>query len=239
MPSVAAVVREALDEFAGISGKLPQSLRRLVWPPGELTREWKRGRRARFVSPVRLYLALAVVFFLAWPHTGFAEGLEGFTSGFLGAGTDAPTGAPDAVQLGEEVVTSWLPAILIVVLVPFFATALHLLNGRRAAFVSDVVAALHLHSVFFLVVASTAPFRILLGVESTGTSEAILLLSLFLFLCISIARVYRITAWRAVVRSLVLVSAYSVLATAAISVVLGLVASSVLLGQFVGSGAVR
>lgn len=219
-PNVVSVVKEALDEFAGINGKLPQSIKRLVWPPGELTREWIQGRRARFVSPIRLYLALAVLFFFAWPYTGFAEGLEGFVQGFLGAPSASGAEPSETARVGEAIVLRGLPGILILVLVPFFAMALYLLNRLEGAFVSHFVAALHLHAMFFLVVAATAPLGILPNALWTKTVEPVLLVLLFAFLCVSLARVYELSAWRALARAFVLISIYSLATTAMIGLVL-------------------
>ncbi|TFW20641.1 DUF3667 domain-containing protein [Duganella callida] len=63
----AASTREFLHEFIGhyvaLEGKLWGSLRRLILKPGELTNEYIRGRRVRYVQPLRLYLTFSVLFF--------------------------------------------------------------------------------------------------------------------------------------------------------------------------------
>jgi len=62
-----ASTREFLHEFVGhyvaLEGKLWGSLVRLLFRPGLLTNEYIRGRRVRFVQPLRLYLSFSLLFF--------------------------------------------------------------------------------------------------------------------------------------------------------------------------------
>jgi Protein of unknown function (DUF3667) len=59
--------RELVGELAGEmfqwDSRLFVTLRTLLLQPGSLTREFARGRRASYVSPVRLYLVVSIVFF--------------------------------------------------------------------------------------------------------------------------------------------------------------------------------
>jgi hypothetical protein len=59
-----AWLQETLDELFFVEARLPRTVRTLLWPPGRLTGEWWNGRRASYVSPLRLYLLAAVPFFL-------------------------------------------------------------------------------------------------------------------------------------------------------------------------------
>ncbi len=218
LPSVSTWIREAIDEFLGVDGKLPRSIRRLAWPPGELTLEWRRGRRAHYVSPLRLYLVGAVLFFLVWPTTGFAAGLEEFIQGFVDAsGGSSATASDTSVELGAQVVTESLPSLLIIVLVPVFAALLWALNRGAGAFVGHLVMALHVHSVFFVGVVVTAPIYLMLGDHWAVVGEPVLFLALFSFLCASIARVYALEPGWAVVRALAAISAYSIIAAMAVA----------------------
>ncbi|NGZ86863.1 DUF3667 domain-containing protein [Duganella aceris] len=69
-----ASTREFLHEFIGhyvaLEGKLWGSLTRLLFRPGLLTNEYIRGRRVRFVQPLRLYLSLSILFFALLKFTG-------------------------------------------------------------------------------------------------------------------------------------------------------------------------
>ena len=72
-----ASTREFLHEFIGhyvaLEGKLWGSLTRLLFRPGLLTNEYIRGRRVRFVQPLRLYLTLSLLFFALMKFTGSFE----------------------------------------------------------------------------------------------------------------------------------------------------------------------
>jgi hypothetical protein len=54
---------EALHELAHLDGKIFQTARMLLFKPGALTIEFLAGRRARYVSPIRLYLICSLLFF--------------------------------------------------------------------------------------------------------------------------------------------------------------------------------
>ena len=58
---------EGTGRYLGWDGKLPASLRALLTKPGFLTEEFLAGRRARWLSPLRLYLICSVVYFLSGP----------------------------------------------------------------------------------------------------------------------------------------------------------------------------
>jgi hypothetical protein len=69
-----ASTREFLHEFVGhyvaLEGKLLGTVMRLLFRPGALTLEYIRGRRVRFVQPLRLYLTLSLIFFALLKFTG-------------------------------------------------------------------------------------------------------------------------------------------------------------------------
>lgn len=72
-----ASTREFLHEFIGhyvaLEGKLWGSMSRLLFRPGALTNEYIRGRRVRFVQPLRIYLTLSLLFFALLKFTGGFE----------------------------------------------------------------------------------------------------------------------------------------------------------------------
>lgn len=67
---------EFIHETLHVDGRLFQSIRRLILSPGFLTREYLQGRRARWISPIRLYLIFSVIFFALSAFTGFRVGLN-------------------------------------------------------------------------------------------------------------------------------------------------------------------
>lgn len=73
--SVRELAGEGVTELLDVDGRILGTLRTLVLHPGRLTSEYLAGRRTRFVRPVRLYLTLSVVYFLALSLTS-GRGLD-------------------------------------------------------------------------------------------------------------------------------------------------------------------
>jgi Protein of unknown function (DUF3667) len=63
-PSVRELAVDAVSEFSGWDGRLLNTVRTLLVRPGLLTREFLEGRRARYISPLRLYLSASLIYFL-------------------------------------------------------------------------------------------------------------------------------------------------------------------------------
>lgn len=63
-PTARELAHDAVQELLNIDGKILGTLRLLFTRPGFLTAEHLRGRRARYVAPIRLYLTCSVVYFL-------------------------------------------------------------------------------------------------------------------------------------------------------------------------------
>jgi len=59
-PVMGELVRESFE----FDGRLAQTLKLLLFKPGTLSTEFSRNRRARYMTPVRLYLFSSVIFFL-------------------------------------------------------------------------------------------------------------------------------------------------------------------------------
>jgi Protein of unknown function (DUF3667) len=65
-PTVRELLHEVAEELLGWDGKLVRTFRLLIARPGALTLEYLAGRRASFISPLRVYLACSVIaFFVA------------------------------------------------------------------------------------------------------------------------------------------------------------------------------
>ena len=59
------IIRDVLEDQLSLNATLPRTLAALLFLPGRLTRDYMSLRIARYVPPVRLYLATSVLFFLA------------------------------------------------------------------------------------------------------------------------------------------------------------------------------
>jgi hypothetical protein len=77
----------------------------LVLKPGRLTRDYLEGRRARYVSPFKLYLFMSLVFFVALFYSGLAvfqvTGRIDVPS-FVPEGADAPKSFEERVEVAKK-----------------------------------------------------------------------------------------------------------------------------------------
>jgi len=82
--SVRAFFQDFIQGLFNFEGKIWRTLPMLAWRPGEMTRRYIAGERARFISPVALYLFTVFAMFAALNLTGtlgptgknFKEGLK-------------------------------------------------------------------------------------------------------------------------------------------------------------------
>jgi hypothetical protein len=71
------LLKDAGDLLASLDSRLWRTLGLLLFRPGRLTLDYLQGRRARFVPPVRLFIASSIVFFfIATLNTRFEFGPE-------------------------------------------------------------------------------------------------------------------------------------------------------------------
>jgi hypothetical protein len=68
--SVRAFFRDFLASLFNFEGKIWRTLPMLAWRPGEMTRRYIAGERARFISPVALYLFTVFAMFAVLNFTG-------------------------------------------------------------------------------------------------------------------------------------------------------------------------
>jgi hypothetical protein len=157
---------EAFAEFSGWDGKFASTIKLLMLKPGELTRQFLDGRRARFISPVRLYLSASVIFFLIAMRTPSSQ---------LHITYAAPSSASQSVKRDlAEADTAFAPAVIrplirqvarnktalvanviealpngLFALLPVFA-ALLLLFYRGRHFAEHLYFAIHVHAFMFV-----------------------------------------------------------------------------------------
>jgi hypothetical protein len=94
---------DAVEDGLSLDSRVARTIVPFLFRPGFLTVEWTSGRRARFSSPLRLYLLTSFVFFLAtgiasdWaPTLRIAERADE-----VAAATTAPDGTPP-IPAGTE-----------------------------------------------------------------------------------------------------------------------------------------
>src|SRR5687767_12964174 len=64
-PTMRQLAADVLVEVTDVDNRFFRSARYLFTRPGFLSREHAEGRRARYVSPIKLYLLASVAFFTA------------------------------------------------------------------------------------------------------------------------------------------------------------------------------
>jgi hypothetical protein len=166
--SLRALVGQAAGDLFTWDNRLLRSLGPLVVRPGRLTVEYRRGRRARYIPPLRLYLVISLAFFFAFslrvgdrPPGPSRDGAAAADSAIAGPDSTATAGLRFGVTWGEDRrelsrdQVAWgvlnLTPKLMFLLLPGFAALLALLYLRqRRHFVEHLVFGLHLHAFAFL-----------------------------------------------------------------------------------------
>jgi hypothetical protein len=111
--SVRRFVRDALEDSLALDGKLPRTLGALLARPGFLTREYAEGRVARYVSPLRLYLAGSVLFFLVLASRMDVDQMWARMGPGIERNQQAqPVGAPPIQNVNLGIDTTWTPGWL-------------------------------------------------------------------------------------------------------------------------------
>lgn len=173
------LVGELARETFDIDGRVARTIWTLLRHPGELTHQFLAGRRQLYTSPLRLYVAISVVFFLV---AAWVAGRGGLLDPTAMAAADA---SRQARFFSDE-----LP-LLMFVLLPAFAFALKLLF-RRHLYFHHLIHAVHLHAAAYLVLALLLPLeRAAEEHVALLTIQLALLVYLLVYLNVSMRRVYR------------------------------------------------
>ncbi len=111
--SVWELLKDAFGDLLELDSRLWRTLVPLVIRPGQLTRVYLQGRRARFMPPFRMYLVLSIFFFLV----AFFDPREELGILFdtqAPAPTESEENASDASAIREEVLRDLAEAGLVV-----------------------------------------------------------------------------------------------------------------------------
>jgi Protein of unknown function (DUF3667) len=100
-PTVSDLAGDAWQELSGYDGRIAATLRGLL-RPGYLTREYLAGRRARYLSPVRLYLIVSVLYFLTAASAPTAMSTRSGEVAAPGGLQIGATGRPNGAELSAE-----------------------------------------------------------------------------------------------------------------------------------------
>lgn len=193
------LVKDLGAETFEVDGRIGRTLKTLFRHPGMLTSEFLAGRRRAYTSPLRLYLAISISFFVvvAWlAQTGL----------LLEPGQDPSLDA--AVQ--ARFLSDDLPRLMFALL-PVFALLMKLVYRDRLYF-DHLIFSLHLHSAAYLIFALQLPLENIAGHNAILLIvQATLLGSLLAHFVIAVRRVYQ-SGWLGVLsRSAVVLFGYMIL----------------------------
>jgi len=153
-------VHEATHEFLHLDGKIGRTAKLLVTRPGQLTNEFLIGRRARYISPLRVYLTCSLLFFLlaamvpgqklkisrTRPTTAVGSALEKRLE------TGLQKAERDAERFGEAVMHN-LPRAMFVLMPLFGLLTWAFYRKQRRYYIPHLYYSVHFHAFVFLVMA--------------------------------------------------------------------------------------
>ena len=237
------LVHDTIHEFLHLDGKIFITIRRLFFEPGSLTAEHIRGRRARYIGPLRLYLTMSVIFFAlaavipnpdpdADPRQALVSspGANVPALDSVAAGADSETTLRARIGRGirraraqedqlDETLSHTFQRMLFV-LVPVFALLLKLgfRNGRH--YPQFLYFALHFHAAVFGFLALTVPLQALTYEGPEKVAQALVLAGSLAYLVAALKRVFGGTTLRTVLKAAALSAAYLLVLAGASGVVI-------------------
>lgn len=215
---------ELFESFTHLDGKVFRSLRTLFAQPGELTRQYLRGARRPYMSPLQVFLVANLVFFLvqSWVkwntlttplavQTGMQPYSE-FAREHLRHFVEEHGVSLDLVRRKFDASVVVYAKSLVFLMVPLFAlgSALVCVPRTRGVLV-QLVAALHLYAAFLLfqsLVMGPLALAIAKGTGSEALADqvvtALLALALTVYGAVVLGRVFGFGRLSALARALLL-----------------------------------
>jgi hypothetical protein len=69
-PSTREFLHEFIGHYVALEGRLLQTMKLLLFKPGQLSIEYLLGRRVRYIEPLRVYLTFSLIFFAVFKFMG-------------------------------------------------------------------------------------------------------------------------------------------------------------------------
>lgn len=188
-PALHDLLHEVFHEFAHVDSKIIRTLGLLLFRPGLLTREFFEGKRARSVTPLRLYLLTSVLFFGVLAMLPPARNLR----------VSLTNARPEFAQAAERMNRD--PSILahalesafpkaMFVLMPLFGLIVYAFYWRRERmYVPHFYFAVHYHAFAFVIFALFEAIAPLRG-RPVQVGRVVLLLAPLVYLTIALRTVY-------------------------------------------------
>jgi hypothetical protein len=135
----ADIVKDTFNELLDIDGKLCRTFKLLITKPGQLSYEFSQGRKIRYTPPLRLYLAISILFFI-------------FISNIVNVYSPHSADKP----LDTSMMDYYAKAMF--VLFPIFALVVQMFF-RRSYYINNLVFSMHIHSVVYITLLVIAPLE--------------------------------------------------------------------------------
>ena len=210
-PTLRELAGDVLGEVTDVDSKLLRSVRYLFTRPGFLSRQHAEGRRASYVSPVRLYLVFSVAFFAAASLVAQREGMLTETTA-----TEAALPASS-----QETFETWLPRIMFV-LVPLCGLCVMVFTrGARRHYPAHFHFSLHLHAFWFALFAFMAPLEWVVSKRVSDVMSLGRIVVLLVYAVIAFRAAYGGGWWRSVGRALGVFVTYMLLVGLAFAAIVG------------------
>jgi len=230
-------LEDTTQELAHWEGKVPQTLKTLFIAPGQLTLDFFAGRRARWLTPLRIYLICSVAYFLS---VAFAERVSHRIGRQLDDMTiTSPDGSRSLAPGAREEIAAGLPARFfgvekverallhgeefqrasetaysksIFVLLPFFALLTNLAWRRQVPrYPAHLYFALHIYAAWFGAFALTTLATFFAGsTTALAISGSVALVYCVTYTLLALKRVFGDSWPRTILKSALVASAYLV-----------------------------
>jgi hypothetical protein len=213
-PPLRYFLHELTHEVLNVDGKIFRSLRLLLTRPGFLTREIFAGKRASYVSPLRLYLVASVLAVAIGAFGGLDQANLNYTAepGDTEAAVEAGRARIEAAERTLNTAFNvWLPRAMFV-LVPLFAALVMLSRrGSGLAYPQHLYFALHVHAAGFFANALDSLFEAVAPLAFVApVVDIVTELYIVAYFFLAFRRVYETTIWGTVWRGLTIGLVYIV-----------------------------
>lgn len=135
--SVGSLLTDFLNDYFTFDSKIIRSVLPLISKPAFLTIEYLQGRRVQYIAPLRLFIFLSLIFFLALS-------LSNPSSVSTGAEVDGFNNA-----FYDRFFDSWLPKLFFFLLPLFALVVTWLYRRQKKGLMPHFLFALHFHSSLF------------------------------------------------------------------------------------------
>jgi hypothetical protein len=211
-PTLRELAGDVLGEVTDVDSKLLRSVRCLFTRPGFLSREHAQGRRASYVSPVRLYLVFSVLFFAAASLVAQREVT-------LAQPID-PGGAMLAAG-SQESFDTWLPRLMFVLVPLCGLCVMAFTRGAHRHYPAHFHFSLHLHAFWFALFAFMAPLEWVVSKRVSDVMSLGRIFVLLVYTVIAFRAAYGGGWWRSLGRTLGVFVTYMLLVGLAFAAIIG------------------